>query len=72
MALSTRRAIPENGFKSKFERMDLNLISISNSLPYRCVADLHFEDFPNTVLLFELGCAHPALRVTENIEIIEK
>ena len=27
---------------------------------------------PNTVLLFELGCAHPALRVTGNIEIIEK
>ena len=30
------------------------------------------EDFPNTVFLFELGCAHPALRVTENIEIIAK
>ena len=72
MALSTRRAIPGNGFKSKFERMDLILISISNSQPHRCVAYLQNEDFPDTVLLFELGCAHPALRVTENIELITK
>ena len=72
MALSTRRAIPGNGFKSKFERMDLNLICHSNPQPHRWVADLHFEDFPNTVLLFELGCAHPALRVTENIEMTKR
>ena len=39
---------------------------------HRCVADLHFEDFPDTVLLFEMGCAHPALRVTGNIEMTKK
>ena len=69
MALSARRAIPGNGFKSKFERMNLNLISVSNPWPHRWNAELQNEDFPNTVLLFELGCAHPALRVTDNIEI---
>ena len=39
-------------------------VALMGLIIHRCVADLHFEDFPNTVLLFELGCAHPALRVT--------
>ena len=52
--------------------MNLNLISILNPQLYRCVADLRFEDFSNTVLFFELGCAHPALQVIENIEMTEK
>ena len=69
MTLSIRKVLPENGFKSKFERMNLILISISNPQPHRCVAYLQNEDFPDTVLLFEMRCAHPALRVTENIKI---
>ena len=73
MRLFTRKVFPENGFKSKFKRMDLILISISNSQPHRYVTYLQNEDFPDTVLLFEIlfemKCAHPALRVTENIEI---
>ena len=69
MALSTRKVLPRNEIKSKFERMDLILISILNPQPHRCVAYLQNKDFPDTVLLFEVGCAHPALRVTGNIEI---
>ena len=69
MRLSTRKILSGNGSTSKFERMNLILISISNPQPHRCVAYLQNEDFPDTVLLFELGCAHPALRVTGNIEI---
>ena len=38
-------------------------VALMGLIIHNCVADLHFEDFPNTVLLFELGCAHPALRV---------
>ena len=69
MRLSTRKVLRKNRFKFKFERMNLILISILNPQPHRCVAYLQNEDFPDTVLLFELGCAHPALRVTENIEM---
>ena len=47
-----------------------NLHFKSLALPLCCRPS--FWRFPNTVLLFELGCAHPALRVTGNIEIIEK
>ena len=47
-------------------------MALMSLIIHRCVADLHFEDFPNTVLLFELECAHPALRVTENIEMNAK
>ena len=47
-------------------------VPLMSLIIHRCVADLHFEDLPNTVLLFELGCAHPALRVTGNIEIVKK
>ena len=42
------------------------------SWPHIFEAGPQNEDFPNTVLLFELGCAHPALRVTGNIEIAKK
>ena len=47
-------------------------VALMGLIIHCCVADLHFEDFPNTVLLFELGCAHPALRVIKNIRIAEK
>ena len=36
---------------------------------YQYVASPLDADISNTVLLFELECAHPALRVTRNIEI---
>ena len=72
MRLSTQKVLPGNGFKSKFERMNLILTSTSNPQPHRCVAYLQNEDFPDTVLLFELGCAHPAPRVMNNTEMAFK
>ena len=65
LAYFSKRAIPGNTIKSKFERMSLLQFLISNPQLYRYVADLVFQNFPDTVLLFELGCAHPALRVIE-------
>ena len=55
LAYFSKRAIPGNTIKSKFERMSLLQILISNPQLYRYVADLVFQNFPDTVLLFELG-----------------
>ena len=56
---------------SKFERMELNQKLEFRPKSYKNVASPPDQDFPDTVLLFELRCAHPALRVTKNIKIIE-
>ena len=61
--------------KIKFANSKIKVHSHSDALtswPHIFEADPQNEDFPNTVLFFELRCTHPALRVTGNIEIAKK
>ena len=52
----------------KFECKKIYLFQFLNEKNYKYVADLNFQIFPDTVLLFELRMRHPALRVTKNIK----
>ena len=60
------RALSGNAVKFKFECKKIYLFQFLNEKNYKYVADLNFQIFPDTVLLFELRMRHPALRVIEN------
>ena len=59
--------LPGNKLISKFERMERDQKFNFLTKNFKNVASLPDQDFPDTVLLFECGCEHPALRVTKNM-----
>ena len=63
MACLSIKNLSGNDLKTKFKCKNHLQISILNPQLYRNVADLIFEDFPASVLLFEDRMKHPALRV---------
>ena len=65
------RAVQATGRRTVAARQ-LKRLQPAQKLEERNPSLIASGNFPNTVLLFELRCACPALRVTENIEIIEK